>query len=61
MIIYLAGNGRHAENDSRLPSANDVQWGVLLSYRDLQVKSNDGSKRFKRIKNKRREHTNEDQ
>ncbi len=50
MIIYLAGNGFRAENIPELLERKSNDWGVLLSYKDMQNTNNDGGTRFKRIK-----------
>ena len=50
MIIYFAGNGRRAEDVHELLNRNTDDWGVLLSYKYMQVKTIDGSTLFNKIK-----------
>ena len=53
MIIYLAGNGRKAEDTIELLEHKVKDWGVLLSYKDMQVTNNDGGLRFNKIKKRK--------
>ena len=54
MIIYFAGNGRKAELSKKLCEHENKEWGVLLSYKDIQTKDKKGCLRFKNlIKNKK--------
>lgn len=52
MIIYFAGDGKKMEEDKHAISSKSKNWGVLLSYKSVKTKSNEGNKRFKRLMRK---------
>lgn len=49
MVFYFAGNGLKVENDERIMKYPTKNWGVLLSYKDVQTKDEKGSKRFQKL------------
>ena len=49
MIIYFAGAGYKVEDSLRIQKEDNVQWGVLLSYKDQKTKDGKGSKRFQKV------------
>lgn len=51
MKIFFAGNGKKQEDDELLLSMPERKdsWGVLLTYKDMQLKENNGNARFQKI------------
>jgi len=60
MIVYIAGNSCRIEDIDRILETKSKRWGVLMSYKDLQTKTGNGSARFRRLIERKKPNKDED-